>query len=368
MRRRTCADIVVLASVLVLIAVGASVGAAPVVESKNENLKVTLGGRIHRMIQIVDDDLGITTLFTDAEQGPTILKVAAKSEPGDALSLGATLEVAVQQNRPFKVSQDQVEGGIDITGRIAEIFMDADKAGKFSLGRGFAAGWLAPEIDLSMTQFAALLPVGMLSPGLKFADCYADTLTSIQVLTHFIDVERLLIQDRFRYDSHTVSGLRLSGTIAADERWDLALRSRHTPGDFTVAGGTSYQHKPFEGIDRRWDIGISVRHEPTGLSVTAGYSAEELTRSSDATTWVAKLGWLADLVEMGKTAFAADYYQSHDIRLDGDEGISYGVVAMQKWPAYGLDFYAGVRRYEVKRPDIDLKPLLVVPFGVVLTF
>lgn len=34
----------------------------------------------------------------------------------------------------------------------------------------------------------------------------------------------------------------------------------------------------------------------------------------------------------------------------------------------GLDFYAGVRRYKVERPDADLKPLLVAPLGVVLSF
>lgn len=376
-RRATVPTVIALSLILVAAAVGPVQGegapaaegpSGPLVASKNEKLSVTLGGRIHRMVQVVDDGKSATTLFTDAEQGPTTMKVDVKGEPSSALSVGATLEVAIQQNRPFKVSQDARDGGIDITGRIAEVFIDVGRGGKFSLGRGFAASWLAPEIDLSMTQFAALLPVGMLSPGLKFVDSTADTLSDIQVSLHFVDVERLLIQDRFRYDSPRLSGLRASGTVAADNRWDVALRNRHATSAFTVVGGASYQSEPFPGIDTRWDVGISLRHEPTGVSVTGGYSSEELQRGTRATSYVAKIGWLADLVALGKTAFAVDYYETHDLRVDDDTATSFGVIAVQKWPAYGIDFYLGVRRYDVDRPDISLRPLFVVPIGLVLDF
>ena len=219
-----------------------------------------------------------------------------------------------------------------------------------------------------MTQFAALLPVGMLSPGLKFVESSTDSLSAIQVFMHFTDVERLLIHDRLRYDSPQFAGLQLSGTVAADERWDGALRTRHTPSGFTLAGGTSYAQKPFAGVDWRWDIGASVRHEASGVSFTGGYLIERMDRGVNATSWVAKLGWLADLVPLGKTAFAVDFFQANDVRLNGDEGTSFGAFAMQKWPTYGLDFYVGARRYNVDRSDIELEPLLVFPFGIVLSF
>ena len=70
----------------------------------------------------------------------------------------------------------------------------------------------------------------------------------------------------------------------------------------------------------------------------------------------------------GKTAFALDFYQTRDVRVDDDRGNSFGFVAVQKWPTYGLDFYVGLRRYDVDRSDIDLRPLLVVPLGVALSF
>ena len=313
------------------------------------------------------DGAETAALFTDSEQGPTVAKLDVTAEPSSSVTIGAVLALQIQQNRPLLVSQDETDAGIDVTGRFAEVFVQS-KVGKFSLGRGFAASWYSPEIDLSMTQFAALLPVGMLSPGLKFVDTATDSLSDIQVRTHFVDLERLLIQDRVRYDSPRFGGLQASGTVAADGRWDGALRSRHTPGDFTIAGGTSYANKPFEGVDWRWDVGLSARHEPTGINATVGYLLERMERGTDATSWIVKLGWLADLVTIGQTAFAADYSRITDLRIDGDRATSVGFVAMQKWPTYGLSFYVGIRRYDVERPDVDLEPMLVFPLGVVFAF
>ena len=340
----------------------------PVVVGRNRNLKVTLGGRIHRMIMVVEDTLATNAFFTDAEQGPTALKVEAKATPNDKLAIAATLEVAIQQNRPFKVNQQEPDPGIDITGRIAEITFLGPAFGKFSLGRGFAAAWLAPEMDLSGTQFAALLPVGMLAPGMLFVDGSTNQYSKVLVAAYFVDVERLLIVDRLRWDSPRFAGLQLSGSIAADNRWDTALRARYTPGGFTVVAGGSFQDKPFAGVDTRYDGVVSVRHEATGLNLTVGGTNEEMTRGATATSWIVKLGWLADLVPLGKTAFSADYYKVSDIRVDADSGTSYGAFAVQKWPTYGLSFYIGVRRYEVTETVLDLEPLLVVPFGVVFNF
>lgn len=56
------------------------------------------------------------------------------------------------------------------------------------------------------------------------------------------------------------------------------------------------------------------------------------------------------------------------VAVEGDEGKSVGLFAVQKWPAYGIDFYTGFRRYELRRPDIDLKDLNVPTFGVALHF
>ena len=337
---------------------------------KNENLELTFSGRVHRMLLTVDDGANTDMFFTDSEQGPTMLRFDALGKVDDSLSLGATIETGIRQNRPFQVSQDNPNAGTDVTVRIAEVYLNSKRAGKFSLGRGFSAGWLAPEMDLSGTQFANLLPVGMLAPGMKFVDASDNSLSDIQVLTHFVDVERLLLVDRARYDSPQFGpGLQLSGSVAHDSRWDLALRAKPKTGDdWTFVGGASFQDEPFLGIDQRVDAVASIRHNRTGLNLTVGGVRDDLTSGGNSNTYIVKAGWLTDVVSLGKTAFSIDYYNVSDLRLDGDEGESIGLFAVQKWLSFGLDFYVGYRRYDVSRPDIDLKDLDILTLGAAFNF
>lgn len=341
-----------------------------IIYRKNEKLALTFSGRLHRMLLLVDDGANSDVFFTDSEQGPTMIRFDALGNVSDTLSIGATIETGIRQNRPFLVSQDFPDGGTNVTARIAEAYLDSTRYGKLSFGRGFASAWLAPEMDLSGTQFASLLPVGMLAPGMKFVAAADNSLSNIQVLRHFVDVERLLLVDRIRYDSAAFGpGLQVSGSVAHDSRWDLTLRAKpKATKQWTLVGGASYQDKPFEGIDRRQDAVVSVRHNDTGINLTVGGSNERLAAGRDANTWIVKAGWLTDIVNLGKTAFSVDYYRSNDLRVDGDKGESIGLFAVQKWPDYGLDFYAGYRRYDVSRPDIDLKALDIFALGVALNF
>ena len=148
-----------------------------------------------------------------------------------------------------------------------------------------------PEIDLSGTQFASLLPVGMLFPGLKFATSETGRLSPIRVRSHFADLERFLIADRFRYDSPRFAGIQLSGSVAADSRWDVAMRTRHGSKSFTIVGATTYQSEPFRDLDWRWDAGASTRHEPTGLNFTFGFFNERHLNGRDSKGFILKAGW-----------------------------------------------------------------------------
>lgn len=342
----------------------------PFVFRASDELTVRFSGRVHQMIMNVHDGIGTTNLFTDSEQGPTMLRFDADGKPSEDLSLGATLEVGIRQNRPFLVSQDTPNVGTNVAVRIAEVSIDATSFGRFSLGQGFAAAWLTPEIDLSGTQFASLLSVGMLAPGLKFADASTGRLTDIRVFQYFADLERLLLIGRLRFDSASFGpGVQLSGSVATDSRWDVALRAKPEPTErWTVVGGASYQKEPYAGFERRADAGVSVLQNKTGLNLTAAVSREELTNGRDVDTYIVKAGWLAELVGIGQTAFSVDYYKNRDLRVTGDRSTSVGLFVVQKWPAFGTDFYGGIRRYEVDRPDIDLDPLDVIVVGAVLRF
>ena len=340
----------------------------PIVLSDNENVEVRLSGRVHRMLQFVADGRENDVFFTDSAQGPTILRVDVAGKASDTLTVGGALEIGLQQNNPIFVSQDTPDAGFDVSGRVAEIFLESKKLGRFGLGRGFASAWVAPEVDLSGTQFASLLPVGNLFPGLKFVDRETKKLTDIRVLNHFADLERFLIADRFRYDSPRLAGLRVSGSIAADARWDVALRTRHIAGNFTLAGASTYQNEPFQNVDWRWDAAISVRHEPTGLNVTVGGLRQVVAGSRDSDGFVVKGGWLARWFSMGRTAISADFTENTDVVTARDRARSVGVFVLQNWSRFGVRFYVGLRRYSVDQPEVSLEPITVLPIGALIAF
>ena len=341
----------------------------PFVLRRSENGVLSLSGRVHRVVMQVDDGASRNGFFMDSDQGPSVLRVDASTQAANGWKISGALEVGMQSNRSFMVSQDNPNPGTDIQMREANINFEHERFGKFSLGRGLAAALLYPELDLSGTVPVALLNVGNLAPGMKFVDRSTNELSSIQVLHHFVDTERLGLVDRFRYDSPTFGGgLQLSGTLAADARWDAAARYYTAGDDWTLRAATTYEHKPFRDVQDRVTLGLSARHNATGLSLTAAIARGEATNGREGTGYVLKGGWLTNLNSLGHTAFSIDYTTGEDAIIDGEESESIGVFVLQKWDEVGLDLYGGFRKYEVKRPDIDLKPLDVLAVGAIFTF
>ena len=81
--------------------------------------------------------------------------------------------------------------------------------------------------------------------------------------------------------------------MAADSRWDAALRGRYRPGGFPVVLGASYQNEPFAAVDECADDAISGRHEPTGLNLATGGASGRLDRGTTSISWIVRLGRLA---------------------------------------------------------------------------
>ena len=331
--------------------------------------EMTLSGRIHRVIMLVEDGVSTNGFFMDSDQAPTMLRTDVKTSDNNDWIISGALEVGLQSNRPFDVSQDNPNPGTDIRVREANVNLESEKLGKFSLGRGFSAAWVVSEFDLSGTSRAALLAVGNLAPGMKFVNRSNGQLSDIQVFNHFADTERLLLVDRFRYDSPRFgNAAQVSGTIAADSRWDLALRYYPALVNWTLRSAVTYQHEPSLDFNDRLDLGVSARHNDTGLSLTVGLVRAERTDGEIASGYVSKLGWITNINSLGSTAFSLDYTDGNDTRIIGDRARSLGLFAYQKWDKVGLDFYVGYRLYDVKRPDIDLYALNIFVLGAIFSF
>jgi hypothetical protein len=343
--------------------------AQSIVLRRSENGVLSLGGRLHRVMMRVDDGASTNAFFMDSDQGPTMLRADISGRPSGDWTVSGALEVGIQSNRAFRVSQDNPNPGTDITVREADLVFNNDKFGKISFGRGFAAAWVVPEVDLSGTVPSALLVSGNLAPGLKFVDRSTNDLSSVTVSQHFVDTERLLLGDRLRFDSRTFGGgFRLSGTVGADSRWDTALRFYPSNDEWTFRAAATYQQKPYRDVEERTSLGFSVRHNETGLNLTASAARGEASDGREGTGDVIKVGWLTNLTNVGYTAFSIDYLSVSDALQEGDEADSIGIFVQQKWNSVGLDLYAGFRRYEVQRPDIDLRPLDVLALGAIYSF
>jgi len=331
---------------------------------------LSLSGRLHRVIMVVDDGATTNGFFMDSDQGPTMLRADIKNKTKGGWTVSGALEVGIQSNRSFRVNQENPNPGTDITVRVADLVFEYDKVGKLSFGRGFAAAWVVPEVDLSGTVPAALLSVGNLAPGMRFVDRSNNELSLIQVSDHFVDTERLLLTDRFRFDSKVFGGgVILSGSVAADSRWDAAFRYYPSLEDWSIRVVTAYLHKPFRDIEHRGDLVFSVRNNSTGISLTAGISLAKTLNGRKPNAYILKVGWLKNLNSLGYTAFSIDYSQGKEVLLNGgDKSNSIGFFALQKWDFVGIDFYTGFRRYSVNRPDIDLKPLNTFTLGTIYNF
>ena len=68
------------------------------------------------------------------------------------------------------------------------------------------------------------------------------------------------------------------------------------------------------------------------------------------------------------TKALGDRLRGNEARIIGDHNKSLGLFAYQKWNKIGLDFYAGYRLYDVKRPGIDLYALNIFVLGVIFGF
>ena len=238
-----------------------------------------------------------------------------------------------------------------------------------ALGRVLAAAWVVPELDLSGTVPSAILATGALAPGMKFVDQSTNDLSDFRVLDYFFAGERLLLTDGIRYDSPRFGGGgQLSGTLAADGRWDAALRYFPMLDRWSVRAIATYQHKPLLDIEQRGDLGLSLRHDGTGLSLTAGLTRGSTRSRRDAMGYVLKAGWVDNVIAIGATALSIDYSRGNDIRLEGDKAESSGLFAQQNWDSVQVVFYAGYRTYYVTRPDISLMRLHTLTTGVMLAF
>jgi hypothetical protein len=221
--------------------------------------------------------------------------------------------------------------------------------GTLSAGQGSSASDGTAGMDESFTFHAGAADSTDGFSSFRFRDGNGElTDVTIGAVNDSFDGARRF---RLRYDTPRYAGLMLSSSYgrniltSGDNRnyYDVALRSVHERGDFTVraAIGYGWEDNPDGDNQERVAGSTTVVHTPSGLNlaVSAG------SRISGADYYYTRGGWRTDVFACGTTSLSVDYYRGRDFVSDGARTENYGLYAVQSVDSLSVDFYAGWRRF-----------------------
>jgi hypothetical protein len=228
--------------------------------------------------------------------------------------------------------------------------------GTFTFGQGPMATDNTTNLDASGTSIAGSVSVADTAGDFFFRDA-AGALTGVTVGDAFNDLDGAR-RFRVRYDTPDYSGFTVAVAYgenildSSDEKayYDAAVRWSGETGDYEISAafGYAWTEAPGNGGTARRAAGsATVAHRPTGLNLTLAGGNE-----IDGGSYIyGKAGWAADLVTVGGTAFAIDYYAGSDFATEGSSSDTVGLYAVQDFDDADLQAYLGLRSYAYSDAD-----------------
>ena len=334
----------------------------PVITSGNDKIKLALSGQINRAVVVANDGYNSTLYHVDNTVSNSRFRLVGTAGISDDLALGTRLEVAISPDRSSAVSQQQKSlSDTYFDQRWVEISLTSKTFGKLSIGKGDAASNTTAEVDLSKTdviQYASITDMGggFLFRGKNGAKSFIETGKDtsgkpvyLKVSDAFSSFDGLSRQSRLRYDSPSLYGFSLAGSLVSNQRSDLALFWGGQGYGFKGAGAFAVSNPKLASAGLLYDGSFSLLHSATGLNLTLSGALQQYTTRKDATNLYAKLGWLANLTSLGYTAFGVDYTRSQDLAQSGDKGYSVGAAVVQAFEKYATELYFQYRIFSLDR-------------------
>jgi hypothetical protein len=323
------------------------------VTSGQERVKLAISGQVNRAVNIADDGKNTKAYYVDNDASNTRVRFVGTAKATDDLTIGSRIEVAIAPNESSEVSQDNEESGDFFDQRWAEVSLDSKRFGKLSLGKGDTASNNSAEVDLSRTDVVQYSAVADIAGGLLYRQTNGDTLTDVSVSDAFKNLDGLSRRNRVRYDTPTLYGFHLAGSLVSDQRYDASLWWGGQGYGFKAAGAAAVAFPNQDDTDFQYDGSFSLLHEDTGLNLTLSAGLQERDNQGDATNFYAKAGWLRRFFPFGETAFGVDYTRSVNLPTGRDDGYSVGAAAVQEFEEYGTEIYVQYRLYSLDR---DVEP------------
>jgi hypothetical protein len=316
-----------------------------------ERVKLAISGQINRAVNVVDDGNSTKAYFVDNNASNSRIRFVGTGAVDSDLTIGTQIELGINPNSSGKVSQDNEDAGDNFDERKVEAFFDSKSYGRVTLGKGSTASDGTAEADLSGLSVIMYSSVADIAGGMKFREKEGEDLTGDTVGDVFSNFDGLGRKDRILYESPRFRGYSLAGSVASDQRYDLALNWAGRGHGVKAAGAAAISEPNNDGIDYRLDGSFSILHELTGLNFTLSGGMDEAGDGDNPSNLYLKGGWLGELVEIGDTGFGLDFTRSDNLPDDGDYGYSVGLSAVQSLADYGTEFYAQLRWYQLDRND-----------------
>ncbi|WP_157953596.1 porin [Zobellella maritima] len=333
------------------------------VGSGNDKIRVSVSGHVNRALLVVDDGEETDLYHVDNDSSSTRLRVIGEGDVSPDLTVGTAIEVQLESNSSFAVSQDNESAdGDSISDRRLEVYFDHDRAGKLWMGKGWTASEDSSEMDLSGTALAGYSSTADIAGGMKFRDG-AGNLTGNTVGDTFINLDGLGRQNRLRYDTPSVGGAKLAASAVEDGAWDTALSYSADYGMGSMAAAVAYSDQ--KDNSGQVNGSASFLHN-SGVSVTL--AAGERDNVEDPNFVYGKLGYQNQWLSTGTTALSADYHVTNHAVERGDKGKSIGVQMVQNIDNWATEVYVGYRNYDLERAGASLDEVDAVIAGARVKF
>jgi len=311
---------------------------------------------VNRAVNMVDDGDNTKAYYVDNDASNTRIRFIGTAKMTEEMTIGSRLEFAVAPNESSTVTQGN-EGGDEnyFQARWADVSFDSKSYGKLSLGKGDTASNNTAQVDLSRTDVIMYSSISDIVSGIQFRTTNGKQLTGITVSDAFNDQDGLSRQSRVRYDTPSLNGFSLAGSVVSDQRSDAALFWGGQGLGFKAAAAAAVSNPNQDNTNLRYDGSFSILHEKTGLNLTLSGGMLDKEAQDNATNLYAKLGWIANFFDFGATAFGVDYTNSQNTSGEGDKGYSLGAAAVQSLDKFGTELYFQYRLFSLDR-DSDNGP------------
>ena len=340
------------------------------VTSGQERVKLAISGQVNRSVNMVDDGKNTKAYYVDNDASNSRIRFIGTAKATDDLTIGSLIEVAIAPNESGDVSQGNEESGDFFDQRWAEVSLASKRFGKLFFGKGGTASYGSAWVDLSKTDVVQYASVADIAGGVQFRQKNGDdTLTGVSVSDAFNSFNGLSRKSRVRYDTPTLYGFRLSGSLISDQRYDATLWWGGQGFGFKAAGSAAVAFPNENDTDYLYDGSFSLLHEATGLNLTLSAGLKARDKQGDASNFYTKAGWLTRFFSFGETAFGVDYDRSVNLPTGTDDGYSVGAAAVQQFEDYGTEIYLQYRLYSLDRDaDPNVQDINVGTIGARVKF